>query len=73
MAGNRLFRPDENLDVRNPTSDTQENGNIVNPPRFAQFGGLVKGARGLFRNNKGIQTPANTLRKVPQKNNTKAD
>lgn len=69
MSGNRLFRPDEGLDVRNPTSDAKENGNIVNPRRFAEFGGLTsENAKGIARNSMGISMPGSTQRKVPQRN-----
>lgn len=69
MEGNRLFRPDEGLDVRNPTSNEQENGAIVNPPRYAEFGGLASAsARGIMKNDKGISMPGSTQRKVPQRN-----
>jgi hypothetical protein len=66
MSGNRLFRPSDNLDVRSPTSNQQENGNIVNPPRFSEFGGLSSAsARGLKKNDKGIRMPGSTQKKVP--------
>jgi hypothetical protein len=69
MAGSRLFRPNSGLDVREPTSNTQANKNIINPPRFAQFGGLSSGSpRGLQKNGMTVQAPGSTLRKVPQRN-----
>lgn len=69
MAGNRLFRPSEGLDVRPPTSNTKENGNIINTPRFAEFGGLTPGARGIKRNDKALaSSPSGTVRDVPQSN-----
>jgi hypothetical protein len=64
-----MFRPDDGLDVRNPTSNEKENGSIVNPPRFAEFGGLSSGnARGINKNNKTIQLPGSTIRREPQSN-----
>ena len=66
MAGNRLFRPNENLDVRSPTSNQKENGNIVNPPRFAEFGGLSSAsATGIRRNDKRIVMPGSAQKRVP--------
>lgn len=66
MAGLRLFRPNESLDVPNPTNNNQVEGNIVNPPNFAQFGGLSGPApKGLKRNDKSISMPGSTIRKVP--------
>jgi len=67
MSGNRLFRPDEGLDVRDPLSNEKANRNIINPPRFAEFGGLSSGsARGIMRNDKKIVMPGNAQRRVPQ-------
>lgn len=69
MPGNKLFQPNEGVSIRNPTSNQQENGNIVNPPRFAEFGGLSSGAaRGIMRNGMKVQKPGNTQRNVPQRN-----
>jgi hypothetical protein len=74
MPGSRLFRPNEGLDVRNPTSNQKENGNIINPPRFAEFGGLSSaGTRGIWRNDKRISAPAGTQKKVPQRNRSTND
>jgi hypothetical protein len=68
MAGLRLFRPNESLDVPSPTKVSQEEGNIINPPNYAQFGGLDSPApRGLKRNDKTISMPGATIRKVPAK------
>lgn len=71
MPGNRLFRPSENLDVRDPLSNSKENGNIVNPPRYAEFGGLSSGSKtGIHKNDKRIVLPGQSgvIRKVPQSN-----
>jgi hypothetical protein len=69
MAGSRLFRPNEGLDVPSPSDTKQNVGNIVNPPNFAEFGGLSSpNLRGLKRNDKTISMPASTIRPVPQRN-----
>jgi hypothetical protein len=74
MAGSRLFRPNEGLDVRNPLSNKKENKNIINPPRFAEFGGLAAGgARGIYRNDKTISSPGGTQKTVPQRNRRTTD
>jgi hypothetical protein len=68
MPGLRLFRPNESLDVPSPTTTKQLEGNIVNPPNFAEFGGLSGPApRGLMRNDKTIGLPGTVIRKVPVK------
>ena len=70
MAGMRLFRPNEGLNVPSVTDTRQEVGNIVNPPNFAQFGGLDgPSLRGLKRNDKTIALPQGAvMRAIPQKN-----
>jgi hypothetical protein len=64
MAGTRLFNPSDSMQVRDPTSNVIDDGMIVNPPRFAQLGGL-SGAQKTFRNQMTIKKPASTIRKVP--------
>ena len=67
--GLRLFKPNDSLDVPSPSDTKQTVGNIVNPPNYAQFGGLDKpNPRGLMRNLFGIQMPGSTIKPVPQKN-----
>lgn len=66
MAGTRLFKPNDSLDVPSPTTPNQTNGNIVNPPNYAQFGGLSSGSpRGLKKNDKILALPGNSISKVP--------
>ena len=36
-----LFKPRQTGITRQPTSDQQKNGVVVNPPRFAHLGGLT--------------------------------
>lgn len=36
---NRFLQP-QALGLRKPTDPAQQNGNIINPPRYAEFGGL---------------------------------
>jgi len=35
-----LFRPKGFASVRRPTDDNQNNGRVINTPRFAEYGGL---------------------------------
>ncbi len=37
---NDLFKPRGSLTIRKPTTDEQKNGVVINPPRYAHFGGL---------------------------------
>jgi hypothetical protein len=73
MAGNRLFSPGESLQIRDPLANSRENGNIINPPRLSQLGGLdalmktnaYRNNAGIYKNTLGIQKPGSTLRPVP--------
>jgi hypothetical protein len=40
-----LFKPRGNMSPRRPTDNTQQNGQIVNTPRYATFGGLKDAAK----------------------------
>jgi hypothetical protein len=44
-GGDRLFKPSER-GRRDPVSDAQENGPIVNPPRYAKIGGFKSASQG---------------------------
>lgn len=65
---NRLFRPDAEKSLRDPRDNNQVNGNIVNPPRYAQLGGLSGPTKALTRNQFRVVPPGGTQRKVPAYN-----
>ena len=65
---NRLFRPDAEGALRDPRTNSQVNGNIVNPPRFAQIGGLTDASKALGRNQFRVVAPGGTQRGVPASN-----
>jgi hypothetical protein len=44
-----LFKPRGNMSPRRPTDNTQQNGQIVNTPRYATFGGLKTQPRSGLR------------------------
>ena len=46
--------------IRDPKSNHQNNGRIVNPPRFAQIGGLSSSGKAFTRNDKSIHKPGDT-------------
>ena len=64
----RLFRPDAESSIRDPRSNAQVNGNIVNPPRYAEIGGASNGGKMWFRNTMRVVPPGSTQRKVPASN-----
>lgn len=66
MAGNRLFNPNDSLAPRDPQDNGSDAGMIVNPPRYAQLGGLSSaGARGISKNAMSIRMPGSTQHKEP--------
>lgn len=67
-AHRQLFRPADGISIRDPLSNEREKGNIMNPRRFAEFGGLHSGsARGVSDTTAIIRTPESTQRRVPVK------
>jgi len=64
MPGTKLFNPSDSMAIRDPVSNVIDDGMIVNPPRFAELGGLSS-AQKTFKNQMTIKKPASTIRKVP--------
>lgn len=66
MPGNRLFNPNDSLTPRDPQSNVKDGGMIVNPPRYAELGGLSSGSkRGLSKNAMTVRMPGSTEHKEP--------
>jgi hypothetical protein len=64
----RLFMPADGLAIRDPLTDERAHGNIMNPRRYSQFGGLSSGnARGFFESTATVKHPGQTERAVPVK------
>ncbi len=51
-----LFKPKGFAKVRRPTDNNQQNGNIVNTPRYAPFGGL-SGAQKVGKTGMAVKKP----------------
>lgn len=68
-AQRRLFMPADSLEVRDPLTNERRNGNIMNPPRYAEIGGLTSAqARGFEpAGSMDVKTPEATQRRVPVK------
>jgi hypothetical protein len=64
MPGTKLFNPSDSIAARDPLSNVIDDGMIVNPPRYAELGGL-SGASKTFKNKMTIRKPAGTIHKVP--------
>jgi hypothetical protein len=43
--------------IRKPTDPAQENGQIINPPRYAEFGGLTSASKIAGHNPLTISKP----------------
>jgi hypothetical protein len=65
MSGTNLFNPASSLTIRDPISNEQLNGNIMNPPRFAQLGGLSSRNKAVQRNTLRIVKPGASTRSEP--------
>ena len=52
-----LFKPRGNMSPRRPTDNTQKNGQIVNTPRYATFGGLKDAAKIGSKNKMTLSKP----------------
>jgi hypothetical protein len=64
MPGTRLFNPSDSIAARDPLSNVIDDGMIVNPPRYAELGGLSSAGK-TFKNKMTIKKPAGTIRRVP--------
>lgn len=52
-----LFKPRGNMQPRRPTDNSQQNGQIVNTPRMAEFGGLTTPAKIGPKNKMTLSKP----------------
>jgi hypothetical protein len=67
-AQRRLFMPADSLQPRDPTTNDLRNGNIMNPRRYMEIGGLTGGsARGFENATMDVKPPESTQRRVPVK------
>lgn len=59
-----LFKPRGSLAPRRPTDNSQQNGQIVNTPRFAEFGGLTNAAKTGPKNKMTLSKPSDTKKVI---------
>jgi hypothetical protein len=55
-----LFKPKGALQPRRPTDNSQNNGKVVNTPRFSQMGGLDNASKTGKRNGMTMSKPGDT-------------
>ena len=53
-----LFKPSE-VGRRDPLDNSRANGRVMNPPRYAETGGLSGSSKGVKKNNMTIASPGN--------------
>ncbi len=58
-----LFKPRGASAPRRPTDNNQQNGQIVNTPRYAQMGGL-SGAAKYAKNKMSLSKPGDTKKVI---------
>lgn len=59
-----LFKPRGAASIRRPLDDKQDNGQIVNPPRYARYGGLDGGAKAGPKSKMTLGKPGDTKKVI---------
>lgn len=59
-----LFKPRGATSVRRPTDNNQKNGQVINTPRYSQFGGLNTAAKGGYKNQLSMSQPGDTKKVI---------
>ena len=59
-----LFKPRGASTVRRPTDNNQKNGQIINTPRFSQFGGLTSAPKAGYKNMMSMSHPGDTKKVI---------
>ena len=59
-----LFKPRGASAPRRPTDNNQKNGQIINTPRFSQFGGLSAAPKAGFKNMMTTSQPGDTKKVI---------
>lgn len=59
-----IFKPRGASSPRSPTTDQQKNGQVVNTPRFAHFGGLSSSVKAGFKNMMTMSRPGDTKKVI---------
>ena len=59
-----LFKPRGASAPRRPTDNNQKNGQIINTPRFSQFGGLTAAPKAGVKNMMTTSQPGDTKKVI---------
>lgn len=68
-AQRRLFMPADSLQIRDPLTNDKRHGNIMNPPRYMEIGGMTSANKRGLEASSGmdVKSPESTQRRVPVK------
>jgi hypothetical protein len=59
-----LFKPRGSSSPRRPTDNNQKNGQVINTPRFSQFGGLSASNKAGYKNMMSLSHPGDTKKVI---------
>jgi len=59
-----LFKPRGSSQPRRPTDNNQQNGQIVNTPRYSEFGGLTGSNKAGHKNKMTLSHPGDTKKVI---------
>ena len=59
-----LFKPRGSSSPRRPTDNNQKNGQVINTPRYSQFGGLSTSAKAGYKNMMNLSSPGDTKKVI---------
>ena len=59
-----LFKPRGASAPRKPTDNNQKNGQVINTPRYSQFGGLSSSPKAGFKNMMTTSNPGDTKKVI---------
>lgn len=59
-----LFKPRGASAPRKPTDNNQKNGQVINTPRFSQFGGLSASNKAGYKNMMSLSQPGDTKKVI---------
>ena len=59
-----LFKPRGSSMPRRPTDNNQKNGQVINTPRFSEFGGLTGATKAGYKNMMSMSKPGDTKKVI---------
>jgi len=59
-----LFKPRGAQTIRRPLDNSKSNGQIINPPRFNDFGGLTNAGKAGSKNKMTLSNPGDTKKVI---------